>query len=101
MDIISIYVQGVSFPYWKISAGPTHSSLFIRPSTVYYRLSSYRLRLLYLPDMRLTTNRWQEIWRNDGPALIGQARKKKTLYLVECLNYNVESINEFTSLEPT
>jgi hypothetical protein len=50
--------------------------------------------------MRRTTQRWQGIWQCDGPALIGQT-KKKILYIVECWNDNAENIKEFPSLEPT
>jgi hypothetical protein len=42
--------------------------------------------MLNLPDVRRTTQGWQSVWRNIRPALIGQERKKNTLYVsVPCM----------------
>jgi hypothetical protein len=40
---------------------------------------SYRHQLSNLPDTRHTTQRWQSVGQNVGPALVGQAGKKKLL----------------------
>ena len=69
----------------KAPDGPTLQCDFIRLSKGYYhcyRLSSSRHRLLNLPDTRRTTHRWQSV----GPALFGQARKKKTPYTMSTIN---------------
>ena len=49
--------------------------VFIRLSKGFYNCR----RLLYLPETRRTTQRWQSFGQSVGPVLISQARKK-TLY---------------------
>ena len=72
------------FLTWPISTGPTLLGVFIRLSKGYCHcecLSSSSHRLFNLTDMRRTTQRWQSVGRSIPPALIGQARKKNTLYI--------------------
>jgi hypothetical protein len=63
------------FPPWPIRAHPKLQTVFIILSKGYHHcdhLSSFRHRLLHLPDTRRTT----QSWRNFGPALIGQTGKE-------------------------
>jgi hypothetical protein len=77
---LTIYIYRVFLLTSSITAGPTLYSVFIRVWKGYHHcdcLSSPRHRPLNLPDMRRTTQSWQSV----GPALIGQAGKKTTLYI--------------------
>jgi len=73
-------MYGFSFPSWLISANATPQSDFIKLSKVIRIAIIYIVpihRLLNLLEARLTTQRW----RSDGPAFVGQAGKKITLYI--------------------
>jgi hypothetical protein len=59
---------------------PQHSVCFITLSKGHYHcdlLSSYRRRLLNLPDRRRTTYQWQGVGLKVRPTFISQVRKKK------------------------
>jgi len=64
-----MFTQGVSFPAWPIDAGPTLQWVIIS-------LSSSCHRLLNLPNMQRTMQRWRSV----ELAVIGQARKTNTPY---------------------
>jgi len=71
------------FPTSPISTSPTIYWVFITLSQGYYHCdssSSFLRRLLKLTDTRRTPQRWQNVGRCVGLALIGQARKTN-LYL--------------------
>jgi len=79
--VIGIFLQyytdyiGCFFSCLTYKRQPGALVIFIRPSKEFYNCR----RLLYLPETRRTTQRWQSSGQNVGSALVSQVGKK-TLY---------------------